>query len=1335
MSHPSQSAARARAESLFAQRLSADPQDPLSNEGLEHALAELVRANPELEAELREVVSQWRALGALAPLALDGDDAELGLTRAAELLSPQACQAVLRRLRAGRGFAQRFELGAELGHGGMGVVLRAFDRDLRREVAIKFVRRRAGLTPQQLADVLLRMVEEAQVTGQLEHPAIVPVHDLGLDDSGRFYFVMKLVAGRTLEALLRDAHEQGGWRAALDVGLDALMRVAEAVEYAHRRGVLHRDLKPGNVMVGELGEVYVMDWGLSRSALAFGEPQRAVRSEVRDTDDAAAYTQEGAVLGTPPFLAPELAIGARDAAHVGSDIYALGAMLYHALAGAPPYLDDLTQPVLTRLVAGPPKPLAQLAPQAPAELVAIAERAMARASEERYASAAEFAAELKRFRDGRVVLAHRTGVWVELRKWVARNRALAATAALALVASLAGGAAFVSERSARLVEQLAAQRFESHAALVEAERAVNQGDLTRAARSVPRITELSRAWERGLLSALLASDLGARTHTDSGGAPEAVRSIGLRAGGDEAVVVGREGTLRIERFDSPATIAPHLALGGRVERAALHPDGDRLLVALADESLSVWSLASRSRVRELEPRDDPDRASFGALVIAADGELSAAASRDGMVFVHEFESGALLRRWRVTDRIIPGIAFDGADLLCAQIDGVVSVWDARTGGRRFELGQRDMNPVVALTVARESGLLLTGGLDGATNLWDLREQRLIQRWFSGTSRVLCAAISPDGLRGASASDDGSVLLVDLIGRRELGRIAAHDGKVFDLAFSAGGEVVVSAGEDGRTCVWDARDVGGGEVLRGHKYNVASAAWSPDGETLATSGDDNALRLWDRRTRRSLGVGVAHTNPVWRLTWTPDGSHVITASADRTIGVWRPDGPTLVALLEAHEHDVRDVKVSPDGATLYSVSSDTTLRRWRTRDWSSIDSIVVGRDLQALALDPRGERLAVGSIDGVVEVLDADDPSRSIWRIEALAPAAPASKHGGATQVAPGVVLAAERRAGHRGTVTAVAFSPDGQRLASASRDGSTLIWRLDDRLCEFELVGHKGEVADVAFHPAGRTLATAGSDNVGLIWSLETGALTLRLPGHTSQLTGCAFSPDGQVLATTSVDRTARLWDAQPVRELRAQRVRDRERRTRLEPRLDALYARLGTTPRVLEELARDGALPADERELLMEEARTRGDDPLAILARVDGPLFDLSATAEQLELALVRARRSRELNQFHRETPLILAHLLLRLPGGDAEERLARAQESWDLLATPIAERLASHKEAATRLRYHGCRALSALALGDAERARAERERLDAVAGEHWRELRTELRGFVEWVRASMDG
>ena len=345
---------------------------------------------------------------------------------------------------ATRASTRCYELEEELGRGGMGRVLRARDVDLRRELAMKVSlgglagRSPLGRTAGSSLDPA-RFLDEARITARLDHPGIVPVHDLGIDADGRLFFTMKLVRGRDLGEILRAAQRgEPGWTATRVVGV--LQKVCEAVAYAHAKDVVHRDLKPANVMVGDFGEVYVMDWGISRVlGDARGEALDAVRDATERADAPAALTRAGSILGTPYAMPPEQARGEP----VGplADVYAVGAMLYQALAGVRPYERDGREPahvVLARIVAGPPARLASLAPRAPAELVSIAERAMARRPEERYADMRALAGDLRAYLEGRVVRAHRTGALAELRKWIGRNRMAAAGIALALVAVVGG---------------------------------------------------------------------------------------------------------------------------------------------------------------------------------------------------------------------------------------------------------------------------------------------------------------------------------------------------------------------------------------------------------------------------------------------------------------------------------------------------------------------------------------------------------------------------------------------------------------------------------------------------------------------------------------------------------------------------------------------------------------------------------------------------------------------------------------------------------------------------------------------------------------------------------
>ncbi|MCY2959245.1 MAG: bifunctional serine/threonine-protein kinase/formylglycine-generating enzyme family protein [Planctomycetota bacterium] len=371
-------------------------------------------------------------------------------------------EAALARLASYAPTKQRHAVAREVDKGGMGAILEVEDLALRRRIAMKVMRadRRAVDATQERAR-LHRFLEEAQVTAQLVHPGVVPVHELGIDAEGRVYFTMALVEGRTLERVFELARENAeGWNATRALGV--MQRVCETMAYAHSRGVVHRDLKPANVMVGSFGEVYVMDWGL---ALISGAAPPAAGNRLRtDRADAATrspseslVTMDGAVVGTPSYMSPEQARG--EELDARSDVYAIGAMLYTLLAGRAPYAAAGHRrnggEIVLAIRDGPPAALALLAPKASPELIAIAEKAMARDPRSRYADVREMGEDLRAFLEDRVVRAHRTGAWVELSKWVKRNRALAVSLLAALALALAGAGAFAWKERQRAGAEIA----------------------------------------------------------------------------------------------------------------------------------------------------------------------------------------------------------------------------------------------------------------------------------------------------------------------------------------------------------------------------------------------------------------------------------------------------------------------------------------------------------------------------------------------------------------------------------------------------------------------------------------------------------------------------------------------------------------------------------------------------------------------------------------------------------------------------------------------------------------------------------------------------------------
>jgi len=388
--------------------------------------------------------------------------------------------AALERLGAHTPGQDRYELQGEVARGGMGVIQRVWDGDLGRAVARKLLGRDGQGSDSRKSDprTVGRFLEEAQITAQLEHPGIVPVHELGLDAKGTLYFTMRLVRGEDLHKVFEHVRTGGeGWSVTRALGV--VLKACEALSFAHQKGVIHRDLKPGNVMVGRFGEVYVMDWGLAR---VLGEPDTkdvrprpepesvVVRTASRregDTPESPLLTRDGDVIGTPAYMSPEQARGDLARLDARTDVYALGAMLYHLLSGRVPYSEPgrrlEAHAVLQRVLAGPPAPLAQLAPSTPPELLAIAERALARAPEERYASVSDLADDLRAYLELRVVRAYRTGPLVELGKWVRRNRLSAASLAGLLLVGLSSGLVIARQQSTRL-EQETRRRLELLAA-------------------------------------------------------------------------------------------------------------------------------------------------------------------------------------------------------------------------------------------------------------------------------------------------------------------------------------------------------------------------------------------------------------------------------------------------------------------------------------------------------------------------------------------------------------------------------------------------------------------------------------------------------------------------------------------------------------------------------------------------------------------------------------------------------------------------------------------------------------------------------------------------------
>jgi WD40 repeat protein len=952
-----------------------------------------------------------------------------------------------------------YEVLAELGRGGMGVVYRARQTKLGRVVALKMilVGAHAG------EDDLARFKTEAEAIARLQHPHIIQIHEIG-DHDGLPYFSLEFCGGGSLAQKLAGTPLPPKEAAAL------VETLARAMQAAHDKGVVHRDLKPTNVLLAEDGTPKVSDFGLARKL------------------DEAGQTATGAVLGTPSYMAPEQASGKSKELGPACDVYALGALLYECLTGRPPFKAATALDTLMQVVSEDPVPPRQLQPKVPRDLETVCLTCLHKEAGKRYATAEALAEDLRRWQGGEPITARPVGRLERLAKWARRRpaaAALIAVSAVALAAALGGGAAF----TLRLQDQVAqTEKARDELQAKSNELQAKSDDLDRTLRHSQRLLAGSRiqladsAWREG--------------------------HVGLvRDRLDEVPPGERFWDWRYLRRQVEGSLFTLYGAGGPV---AYSPDGARLASSGGDRTVKVWDARTGQELRALQGHT----ATVECIAFSPDGARLASGSKDRRVKVWDARTGQELRTLQ-GDGWVNSVAFspDGTRLASAGAEwpkpGEVKVWDARTGRELLTLrGHTDAVDSVAFSP--DGRRLVSGSQDQTVKVWNARTGQEL-RTLQGDGWVTSVAFSPDGARLASGSGDSrlagggqdhTVKVWDARTGQELLTLRGHTEEVTGVAFSPDGARLASAGGvgglPGEVKVWDAHSGRELLTLRGHTDAVRGVAFSPDGARLATGSDDK-VEVWDLRTGRELLTLQGATSPV---AFSPDGAHLATGSGDGTVKVWDARTGQVLRALQGHTATVECIAFSPDGARLATGSFDRTVRVWDARTGQELLTLRGHtEEVTGVAFSPDGTRLASGNNDRMVKVWD----TRTGQELLTLR--------------------------GHTDAVRGVAFSPDGARLASGNED-TVKVWDAHTGQEVLALQGHTDPVECIAFSPDGARLASASWDRTVKVWDPRTGRELLTLRGHTDAVRGLAFSPDGARLATGSQDKTVKVWDARTGREL-----------------------------------------------------------------------------------------------------------------------------------------------------------------------------------------------------------
>jgi WD40 repeat protein/tRNA A-37 threonylcarbamoyl transferase component Bud32 len=961
---------------------------------------------------------------------------------------------------------QRFRVLRPHAKGGLGAVYVALDTELHREVALKQILESYADDQTSRSRFLL----EAEITGGLEHPGIVPVYGLGAYADGRPYYAMRFIRGDSLKEAIEQFHADAALKA--DAGrrsleLRKLLRrfidICNAIDYAHSRGVLHRDIKPGNIIVGKYGETLVVDWGLAK-AMGRSDPGSDERTLRPSSGSSSAETLPGSALGTPAYMSPEQAEGDLERLGPRSDVYSLGATLYCLLTGRAPFTDGDINAVLRAVRQGELRPPRQVDPTVDRALEAVCLKAMAWRPEDRYDSCRELAEEIERWMADEPVTAWREPVSVRARRWLKRFRTAVAAAAATLVAGVVGlsAVAVVQSGANSALETKNLQLTAANAATTQREQeARDQAELANRRLYVSRMYLVQRYWEDyngELFQQGLEEQL-----------PE--KQLGIDRRGWEWYYWHR-------KFSSG-----HTTLKGHtdpVARAAFSPDGTRVASAGSNGTLKLWDVATGQEIHALRGHTGSVR----SVAFSPDGtHLVSACSDDMTVRIWDVATGREIRSLRENAR---NVVFnrDGSRLASASLDRTVRIWDAATGQ---EIGSLSGRTGVAFS---PDGTRLASFEDDRTvRIWDVATGQEIGSLKGRIGLLPQLAFSPDGARLASAASDGTVKIFEVATGREIRSLTGHAGGVSSVAISPDGTRLASAG--GTVKIWDVST--GQEIrsLKGHTGGVSSVAFSPDGTRVASAGGDQTVGIWNVAAGQENLALEGHTGHVSSVAFSPDGRGLASASLDRTVKLWDFATVQEIRSLKGHTGSVMSVAFSPDGRRLASASADGTAKLWDVATGQEIRSL---KGRTGVAFSPDGTRLA--SI--------GDDQTVKLW------------------DVATGQEIGSLR--GHTGFVNYLAFSPDGTLLASASFDQTVKLWDVATRQEIRSLKGHTGAVKSVAFAPDGTRLATASHDTVK-IWDVARGKETRSLKGHGSVISSVAFSPDGMRLASSSWDGTVKIWD------------------------------------------------------------------------------------------------------------------------------------------------------------------------------------------------------------------
>lgn len=962
----------------------------------------------------------------------------------------------------------------KLGEGGFGEVWRGkngIDGEIR---VFKFCFR---------ADRARSLIREANLFRHLRqavgnHPNIVQIYDVYVDEPP-YFISMENVPGQNLSAWAKDHLDT----LPLESRLEMVASIADALQVAHDAGIIHRDVKPTNILVVEDPDnperywVKLSDFGIGQ----INQPQFLLAEPVPGYTDTLTHTELATLSGSRFYMAPELLMNHH--ASIRSDIYSLGVILFQMIRG------DLRQPLTVDWRRDIHDPLT-------AEDI---DHCTAGNPQLRYSSASELARNLRNYtsRKQALALSERARIQETKRKHILMGAVFSALLFLLLGGALGYG---LWREQIALKEAQAARRVAEEELYISsiklAEEAIDEFRFGQAQDILLNAPKEHRNWEWGYLFSLCHQD----RMTLYGHAGE-INSAVFSPEGSRLYTAGVDGTIRLWDASSGAEIRQSKPGKGLIKEIKISGDGTLLAAGYERGVVDIIDTADWHTVKSLVLEGMILR----CLDLSSDGRLVAAGCEDGSIHLYDLQAGKWISSFKQGADPINDVALSKDNRFLASCgsrndpcDCMARLWDAASGELLLSLQQ--WGYVQSVAFSPDGNLLAVGGMSEIVFVYDRATGNEIKALHGFERMIRSIAFSPDGKRLAAGSNEGIIRVWHTGTWEEEEQLASHQGAIDSIAFSPDSQTLASAGADGTCRLWPVRSKAGNPLVLQQGSRIRFTSLSPDESTLAVCG------LYDAQfpilQLPSLGLvreQEGYSNELHCGEYSPDSRLFAAAGLGKMVRIWRVDTGELIGSLSGPFSAVSALRFSKDGQWLAIGEMEGVVRIWKTTDWHEASCWDCGdTEIQDLDWSPDSGKLVVAETS----------PEATVWQ--------------------PFERQRLMKLTGHSQNLRAARFSPDGRFIATASDDSTARLWDSETgkELQVFE--GHTLYVLSVAFSPDGQRLFTASEDSSCKVWEVGTGRELISLHGHQGPVHCLAYSPRHRYLITGADDNSVRIWPAYP---------------------------------------------------------------------------------------------------------------------------------------------------------------------------------------------------------------